>query len=258
MAKQKITIDIDEVMQDDALEARQSAAQSNKRKSMRRKKRIRFILLLSIVATFFIYIFSDYSNIRIIDVNGNKIYTKEKIMEMADIDYSMKSIFAPAFLIERKLKKDVLIKDVDVHKTLDGTIRIDISEEETIGYYSKKDKTYMMFKEGEDVLIEDTSLLVHVPYISTLSKEQRKQYKKNLKNVSIENIWMVSEIVHYETTYDKNMLKLYMQDGHVVKTTMEGLKMLNNYLEMLKALNTNHKCITFVEETNSSYSEKCE
>ena len=49
-----------------------------------------------------------------------------------------------------------------------------------------------------------------------------------------------------------------MQDGHIVFTTMDGLKLLDNYLEMLKALNTTHKCITFVEETNSSYSEKCE
>ena len=83
-------------------------------------------------------------------------------------------------------------------------------------------------------------------------------YKENLKNVDSENIWMISEIVHYKTSYDKNMLKLYMQDGHIVLTTMKGLSMLDNYLEMLKALNTTHKCITFVEETNSSYSEKCE
>lgn len=258
MAKPKITIDIDEVMQDDELEARQSAAQQSKNKLMRRKKRIKILIVLIIISIFSVYMFSDYSNIRIIDINGNIIHTKEQLMKMAKIDYSMKSILAPGFLIKKRLEDDLMLENVDVHKTLDGLVRIDIVEEDMIGYYEKKGKAYLMFKDGDDMYIKDESLLLHVPYINGLSEKQREQYKKNLNTVGNENIWMISEIVHYETSYNKNMLKLYMQDGHIVLTTMKGLSMLDNYLVMLKALNTTHKCITFVEETNSSYSEKCE
>ena len=108
MAKPKITIDIDEVMQDDELEARQSAAQQSKNKLMRRKKRIKILIVLIIISIFSVYMFSDYSNIRIIDINGNIIHTKEQLMKMAKIDYSMKSILAPGFLIKKRLEDERL------------------------------------------------------------------------------------------------------------------------------------------------------
>ena len=121
-----------------------------------------------------IYLFSDYSNIRIIDINGNIIHTKEQLMKMAKIDYSMKSILAPGFLIKKRLEDDLMLENVDVHKTLDGLVRIDIVEEDMIGYYEKKGKAYLMFKDGDDMYIKDESLLLHVPYINGLSEKQKK------------------------------------------------------------------------------------
>lgn len=247
-----------DVMQEDELEARKSAAKTNKKKIMRRKRRRKGILLLMLLVLFGIYMFSDYSNIRVIDINGNTFYTKEQLLEIADIDLAQKSILAPSFLIEKRLKQDTLIMDVSVHKSWDGIVRIDLVEENVVGYYTKDKKTYLMLKGEEDIKFKDERLLAFMPYINNLNDKQREQYKQNIQSVNEKNILMISEVTHYETTYDKNMLKLYMQDGHVVLTTMDGLKLLDKYLEMLKSLNTTHKCITFVEETNSSYSEKCE
>ena len=251
-------INIDDVMRDDELEARHRAAENNKKRKMRLKKRIRNLIILTLLLIFGLYMFSDYSNIKVIDINGNVFYTKEQLLEKAEIDYSMKSVLAPSFLIEKRLENDTLIKSVKIHKSWDGIIRIDIEEEDAIGYYEKDNSIYLMLKDGDDIEIKDSSLLALVPYLNGLNSSQRKLFKKNIQDVNNQNIWMISEVVHYETSYDENMLKLYMQDGHIVYTTMDGLKLLNNYLEMLKALNTTHKCITFVEETNSSYSEKCE
>ena len=54
-----------DVMQEDELEARKSAAKTNKKKIMRRKRRRKGILLLMLLVLFGIYMFSDYSNIRV-------------------------------------------------------------------------------------------------------------------------------------------------------------------------------------------------
>lgn len=258
MARLNSQIELDDVLQKDELEERQANAEINKQKKIRRKRRRRKLLLLSILILFSLYLFSDFSNIRVIDVKGNIFYTKKQLLEKAEISYSMKSILAPAFMIEKHLEDDPMIKNASVHKSWDGVVSIEIKEVNMVGYYTKDNKSYLIVKGEEDVYIKDESLLAYVPYINNLSKKERDEYKKSVDKVNKENVWMISEISHHETSYNKNMLKLVMQDGHVVYTSMKGLKLLDYYLEMLKALNTTHKCITFVEETNSSYSEKCE
>lgn len=258
MARIRPSYELEDVLEKDELEERQALAETNKQKKIRRRRRRRRIFVLLVIVLFGVYMFSDFSNIRVIDVKGNMFYTKKQLLEKAGISYSMKSIIAPAFLIEKRLEEDPLIKKASVHKSFDGVVRITIDEVNMVGYYEKEGKNYLVVKGEDDVYIKDDSLLAYVPYISNLNKKQRDEYKQSVDDVNKKNVWMISEISHHETSYDKNMLKLIMQDGHIVYTTMKGLKLLDSYLEMLKALNTTHKCITFVEETNSSYSEKCE
>lgn len=249
---------LDDVLQNDELEERESIANENKQKKKRRRIRRRRFLILILLALLAAYAFSDYSNIRIVELNGNSYYTKQQIMNRAHISYDMKSILAPGFLIEKRLEEDVLIRNATIHKTWDGIVKIDIEEEKLVGFYRKEDKNYLLVEGEEDVLMKEEEKLANVPFLVDLNKEQRKSYKKAIDHVKKENIWLISEISHYETSYDQNMLKLTMQDGHIVFTTYAGLKLLDSYTEMLKGLNTDLKCVMFVEETNTMYTEKCE
>lgn len=249
---------LDDVLQNDELEERENIANENKLKKKRRRKRRRRIFLFLLIAIAIVYMISDYANIRIVELSGNSYYTKQQIMKKAEISYDMKSVLAPGFLIENRLKSDVLIKNATVNKSWDGIIKINISEEKLVGYYTKDGKDYLIIDGEEDVLVKEEGKLANVPYIVDLNQKQLAEYKKAIDDVKKENIWLISEISHYETSYNENMLKLTMQDGHVVYTSFAGLKMLDSYTEMLKSLNTDLKCIMFAEETNTMYTEKCE
>lgn len=250
----------DDVLQNDELEERENIANRNKEKKKRRRKRRRRLLALLLIALAVVYAISDYSNVRIVEISGNSYYSKQQIMNIAGISYDMKSILAPSFLIDKRLEDDSLIKNAKISKTWDGIITIEIEEEKLVGYYTKDGKNYLIADGDKDVLIkeQDQNKLANVPYLVDLDTKQIASYKKAIDKVEKESIWLISEISHYETSYDQNMLKLIMQDGHVVYTSFAGLSLLDSYTEMLKELRTDLKCIMFVEETNTMYSEKCE
>lgn len=249
---------LDDVLQNDELEQRENIANENKQKKKRRRKRRRRLFVMLLIAIAIVYAISDYSNIRIVEISGNSYYSKQQIMNISGISYDMKSILAPSFLIDKRLEEDSLIKSASISKTWDGIVNIEIEEEKLIGYYIKDGKNYLIVDDGDDILIEDENKLANVPYLVDLNKEQMNSYKKAIQSVDKESVWLISEISHYETSYDENMLKLIMQDGHVVFTTFKGLSLLDSYTEMLKELRTDLKCIMFAEETNTMYSEKCE
>lgn len=250
--------DLDEVMQNDELEERESIANENKRKKKIRRKRRRRLLLAAIIALCTVYFISDFSNINVVEMNGNEYYSKQQVMDIAKISYDSKSVFAPAFLIKSRLEKDELIKDAKVSKSWDGVVTIHLSEEKLLGYYMENDKYYMLVDNEEAIEMNDKDKLANVPYLNGLNKKQIQSFKESVKKVKKENILLISEVLHYETSYDKNMLKLIMQDGHIVYTTFNGLQLMDSYTEMLKGLKTDLKCVVFAEETNTMYTTKCE
>lgn len=250
--------DLDEVLQNDELEERENIANENKRKKKIRRKRKRRFFLFLLLLLLFAYFISSFSNVNVVEMQGNQYYSKQQIMEIAKVSYGSKSVLAPSFLIERRLENDPLIKNATIHKTWNGVITIKIEEEKLIGYYQQNNTYYLLAEKGDDIKIKDSHTLANVPYLNGLNKEQRDLYKKSIVKAKRDSILLISEVLHYETSYNKNMLKLIMQDGHVVNTSFAGLKLLDSYTEMLKGLNTNLKCIVFAEETNTMYTEKCE
>lgn len=249
---------MDDVLQNDELEEREKIALTNKIKRRKRRKRIRITCFLLFLTIFIVYMISDYSNIQIIETTGNVYYSKQQIMEKSKISYEKKSMMVPSFLIEKRLKKDPMIKNVEVDKEIHGVVRIQVEEEKLLGYYEKQGNYYLLIRGEEDVLIKDKAKLANVPYLVDLNKSLIEEYKKQMDLVDKSSIYLVSEVARYETSYDANMLELTMQDGHVVHTSIADLKLLNQYTEILKGLKSELKCIVFVGETGSMYTEKCE
>ena len=249
--------DLDE-LEEDELEKRERQAKENiKRKRRRRKmrRRIFFMLLVGLLA---LYLLSPYANINLVEVEGNVHYTKQDLMDIAGIDYDMKSFLAPFFLMEYRLESDDLIAEADVKKTWNGIVKITIEEKKLVGYTLQEDVYYIVTASGESVAQEDVDQLIDLPYIVDLDEDQLQQYAAAMEDVDQESIQLISEVSHYETSYDDDMLELLMVDQHIVHTTYEGLALLDSYTEMVVGINTNLQCIVFAEETNTIYTEKCE
>ncbi len=232
----------------------------DRKKSLRKvkKKRNRILLFtlgLMIVA---LYMFSEYSNTRIVMINGSSVFSKQELLDMAKIEYNKKMVLYPNFLIEKRLEENVFIEEANVSKSWDGIITISLVEKDVLGYYIEEGESYLLVKGEESKLIANGISLKNVPFIYDLDEKQREKYVKSCEDVDVQYLSLISEISHYETSYDDNMLQLSMQDGHSVYTTMDGFQLLNWYTTTIKGVSSANKCIMFIEETNTITTQDCE
>ncbi|MFV0381327.1 MAG: cell division protein FtsQ/DivIB [Breznakia sp.] len=257
----KALVDLDKVLEKDEQETRYDQVIKHRKKLTKRRKVRRIILIVLVVILILGYFVTPISNIKVLQVNNNRIYTKEQVLTKADVSYGQKIILKPGLFIEELLEKDPLIKRAEVHKKyLDGAVYIEIEEEKVIGYYEREDKkiNYVLGSGEIIVLTSEEMALVSSPRILDLDDAQMQKLVAGLNDVDLEDILLISEIRHYETSYSQDMLELMMVDGHIVRTSYAGLPMLSSYREMLKGTKSDLRCFVFVEEEGSSYTTKCE
>ncbi len=255
----KVTkIDYEEILEKDELEKKdeQLSHKKKNRKKRRRKKQVLFVSI--ILGIFALYLLSDYSNITVVIVDGSTLNSKQEIMNIGKVSYGEKSIFNTSSAIEKRLEEHVFIESAKVSKSWDGVVHIQIEEKRILGYYIEDDKKYLLVEGKDPIAIDEKVEVAHLPYLFDLTEEQKQAYMKACQDVEIEYLSLISEVKHYETTYDNNMLELVMQDGHIVFTSMDGLSLLNWYTTTIKGVSSADKCIMFIEETNTITTQTCD
>lgn len=265
MEKRRIieTIDDDYHIDDDVFapddnELREHHAIQHKTNIKRRRRKIKAFRTLIILVLLCIYLLSGLSDIKALNVSGNVIYSQNEILKMIGLNYHEKSILYPSFYLEYKLKKNDLIKSCKVTKTFGGGVYIHVVEQSIVGYYYEGKVPYVLLSSGDKVKMDvDNINLITSPYINGLNDEQRQKLCRYIKKLDNSDMKLISEIRHYSSSYDNDMLELIMVDGHKVHTSYSGLKLMNSYRDILKGLNSTLQCIEIVEETNSAYSQNC-
>ena len=249
---------LEQVLEKDEQETRYDRVIRHRRKVKRIRKSIRILAILIIISTISIYMLTSLSNIKILKVNNNTIYSQQEILNKASLNYNGKMLFHPVFFIEKVLEEDPLIKDTSIQKNyFSGSIYIDIIEEKVIGQYDASGQSYVLLANGKSIEIVDLQItLVSSPYIVDLSDEQRTLLADSLLDVDSEYIALISEIRHFSTSYDDNMLELLMQDGRIVRTSYNDIGLLKSYRGVLEKYNSDIRCIYFVG--SNAHSESCE
>lgn len=231
-------------------------ANKSKRKPLSLKLTYFLCSLLIIVSSFMIYYFSFDSRVKVLAATGNYYYTDQQILEMAGLNSKTRMLLAPAFVIEQRLSTDPLIESVSVKKGQES-ILVNVKEKTIIGYYVKDGHNYMLTNEGESILINEKYLnnIIHIPLLSDFSDEQLKmiwqEFKKYDSLLTREVIEKIAEMVPYSTSYDSNMIKITMQDGNMVYTSVPDLMMMSHYEDMLSQLKGQSVCLV-LDATNSS------
>lgn len=224
-------------------------------KKKTRKKRnlsLRTCYILSVfgfvLASFFVYFFSFDSKVHVLACQGNYYYTDQQIYEIAGIDTDTRIWLTPSMIIENHLNDQPLIKSATIEKK-DNKLSLIIEEKVVIGYYIKDGKNYLLTVDNESIELEEKYLktIVHFPLLSNFTEEQMKQianqFKENQDVLSRQVIEKIAEMVPFETSYDDNMIKMTMQDGNIVYTSMDSLVMMANYQAMLTELHGQSVCL---------------
>lgn len=223
-----------------------------KKSKKKRSFSIRTCIILSsivfVLASLVVYYFSFDSRTHVLSSSGNYYYTDKQIYQIADVSTDTRLWLTPGFLIENRLESNPLIADATVHKS-QNKISFDIEEKVVIGYYVQDNKNYLLTIDNESIELDTKYLktIVHFPLLSDFNESQRKeiakQFKKNAKSLSRSVIEKIAEMVPFQTSYDDNMIKMTMQDGNIVYTSMDSLVMMANYQAMLTELHGQNACL---------------
>lgn len=213
-------------------------------------KHIKLLCALSLVLFgVLIYFFSDDSRIRALSVSGNYYYTPQQIYSIAGISSGSRILFEPSFLMEQRLESDPLIEQADV-RVSGQSVSIDVKEKLIIGYYVRDGQNFVLCSDGQSIPAEnvmDMKNLIHVPLLADLSDETMQmicsQFQDYPEYLNREILEKIAEILPWSESYDSNMLKLIMQDGNSVFTSIDSLHMISRYQLLLTELQGEDVCL---------------
>ncbi len=203
------------------------------------------------LAAFVIFPFTQENKIRALTCSGNYYYTASQIYSIADVSVNNLMIFNSPEKMEKRLEADPLIEEATV--TREGQdINIEVKEKFIVGYYveAKGNAHYLVTSEDERIRMEsDLAMrtLVHYPLLVDLSDEVVAricdQVRDNPQYLTREVIERVAEIQPWVESYDKEMLKLILQDGNTVFTSTDSLFMMSTYNQVLQKLQGDNVCL---------------
>lgn len=249
----------EEVLYDEH-EERLKKTKARRRRTIRRRHRLYLLIALAAAALILLYFLSDLSKVRSLKVEGNRFYSDEQIYGMADVGYETRYLLKPSFLMENALKGGSLIEDARVEKTLNGDIRIEVTEKQIIGYLVEENAYVLLCGNGERIELQEDEIgsIVNYPLLNGFSDEQldsiAKAFDEVSDKVSADLIERISEILPYETSFNQNMMKIVMRDGNTLYGSYDSVGLLQIYQAALEQLEGRNVCF-YMDGENQAMSK---
>ena len=205
------------------------------RKTKRKFRIFVFILSMLILIALGIFLLCSYVldvKTKAIIIHNNNIVSDNEILEIADIiDY-------PSFFltntknIEKKLEKDVFIKDAKIKRNLLFQFHIYIEENKPL--FIREDTNMIVF-DAKNETPNNTDKDLDVPYlINYVPNTKYPDLIKKLKQIDYGLLKRVSQIKYEPTKYDESRFILYMNDSNRVYINLPKFKNFNDYDKMVE------------------------
>ena len=231
-----------------------------RQRKMRKRRRIRRLIVLALFIAIACYFYSDLSKVRSLSVSGNRYYSDAQIYELANVSYETRYLLKPAFMMEGALNGDALIESAQVHKDYSGIIHIEVKEKLIVGYIVKEEQIYLLTSEGKQIAVSDAQIASakQFPLLSGFSDEQLASlaaaFDAVKEEVDADVLSRISEILPYETSFNKNMMRVVMRDGNTLYGSYESAGVMQVYESVLSKLKGNNVCL-FMDEENQAMSK---
>lgn len=172
------------------------------------------------------------SKVKNIIIKNNNIYNDEEILKMTGLDNYPKFITISEFLINKKLKKDILIDKVDIKRKFHNKIIMYVKEKRVLFYY-KYNNRYLLDKNIDIDLKKDITRPIIINYVPD---KVRQDFVKSFNNINDLSLMKISEIKYEPSEYDNNRFLFYMNDGNYVYINNANMDNLSYYAEIVKVL----------------------
>lgn len=219
-------------------------------KKINKKTKIKFIpiLLLIILLVIGYFLVSFFMNVKIknIFVKGNKLLSDQEIIELANIEDYPSFIKTTANSIEKKIKKNQIIKDVKVTKSLIATVTIEVTEYDFL--FTREDNNAVVVDVNKELLLDKE--IVGVPIlVNYVPDTVYDKFVSEMKKVNVKVKDKISSIEYKPNDYDKQRFLLYMNDGNEVYVTITRFNLINKYNEIYPTLE-GRKGILYLDSGN--------
>lgn len=219
-------------------------------KKIKKKTKIKFIpiLLLIILLVIGYFLVSFFMNVKIknIFVKGNKLLSDQEIIELANIEDYPSFIKTTTNSIEKKIKKNQIIKDVKVTKSLIATVTIEVTEYDFL--FTREDNNAVVVDVNQELLLDKE--IVGVPIlVNYVPDTVYDKFVSEMKKVNVKVKDKISSIEYKPNDYDKQRFLLYMNDGNEVYVTITRFNLINKYNEIYPTLE-GRKGILYLDSGN--------
>ncbi|RLL45238.1 cell division protein FtsQ/DivIB [Oceanobacillus piezotolerans] len=177
-----------------------------------------FFLLISII----VYLQSPLSHVRTINVTGNIHVADDIIINESKITTDSNMWMVDLEGIQSAIKKNPIIDQVEVKRSLPWTIDIQVTEHELVGY-NKVERDYYPILGNGHVLKElgNPTYNGSSPILIGFTEEDYLHKMATELNQLPSSISKLISEVHWSPTEDNNnRIYLYMNDGYIVEGTM--------------------------------------
>lgn len=148
----------------------------NKKKKRRNRMLTFFIIVCAIVAFFYFLFNTKLLALKEIEVEGNKLLSKEVIIKTADLTLGENILKLPLEEASYRLKNDSYVKNVNIVRAGAHKIIIRIEERKVVCQYQSGNDYYLIDEDGfildkKNTALEDTPIILNWPKISFKNKD---------------------------------------------------------------------------------------
>ncbi|EIT84997.1 cell division protein FtsQ [Fictibacillus macauensis ZFHKF-1] len=199
-----------------------------------------FILMLVIV-----YFQSSLSDVKKIEITGNRTISEKEILATAHIDRHSAFLNLSKQEIEDNILKNKAIASVEVKKAFYNTLVVTVKEYRKAAYVQKKGRYYPLLESGKLLrAMKGKSLPTGEPIVSSYqSEKQLLPLAKELSKLPNSIYQRISEIQLPSNEQEKNFkVEMFMSDGYEVKATIHALaKKMDSYPSIVQQLGPHRK-----------------
>ncbi|WP_044893853.1 cell division protein FtsQ/DivIB [Bacillus alveayuensis] len=223
-----------------------------RRRQKTNRRLIGYIVLFFILILCIIYFQSPLSNIKYLEVEGNKYVSDKEILELSGLTTRTSFWKIKDEVVKKQISSHPEIASVQLQKHFPNKVILVIKERKRVAYILDKQKFLPVLENG--VVLTDVQGAVPngAPILVKWKKgEDIQEMVAQLIELPSHVLNAISEIHHTPTEHDYYHLTVFMNDGYEVSATVRNFaKKMSLYPSIVSQLDGNVRGVIHLEVSN--------
>ncbi len=238
--------------------------QTRSQKSIKKKIGFKIALILIVLVVLLgIFIWGYFANtISSVRVVGNEFLDDDYVSSLLDVEIGDRYLIIRNWLDASTIEEDEKIDNCTISLNGHHELVITIEENTIVGYTVSQDGTSKFLLADGTIIDFNSSYIKNlalIPLVLEYEEDFTAALATRLGLLETDVLTHISEIAHISFTYDENMVKLTMDEGYYVYTSLEGLPYLNYYLDIIaQDTNVEKGCLLIAEDEEKALIMDCE